>query len=235
MHTELENEVRPLQYPAFSGKPVPKIELESPAKLADRVRDLESRLEERDGQFTRQLETARHLALEQGKRQACREQELWRQECTGQLRNAIEEFRAHKDQYLAQVEHEVVKLALAIAERILHREAQLDPMLLSGAVRVALGQLAASTVVHLRVPTEERDMWTEMVRLMPGLPIRPDVRADNELQSCEAILEADSGTVDLGIHAQLEQIERSFFDLTDGRGNLNGNIAVPDETGGRWD
>ena len=38
----------------------------------------------------------------------------------------------------------MVKLALAIAARILRREAQTDPLLLTGAVRVALGQLAAT-------------------------------------------------------------------------------------------
>ncbi len=36
-----------------------------------------------------------------------------------------------------------MKLALAVAARILRREAQMDPLLLTGAVRVALGQLAA--------------------------------------------------------------------------------------------
>jgi flagellar assembly protein FliH len=225
MLREHENDVRPLQYPALSGTPAPVIELESPAKLADRVRDLESRLEERDRQCALQLESARHEALEQGKRQAGGEQAVWRQQCAGQLSTAIQEFRARKEEYLAQVEHEVVRLALAIAERILHREAQMDPMLLSSAVRVALGQLPESTVVRLRVPAEEREMWAEMVRLMPGLPIRPDVRADSGLQTCEAILEADSGTVDLGVHGQLEEIERGFFDLTPAHRNSNRNGA----------
>jgi len=39
---------------------------------------------------------------------------------------------------MGAVEHEVVKLALAVAARILRREAQMDPLLLTGAVRVAL-------------------------------------------------------------------------------------------------
>jgi hypothetical protein len=50
------------------------------------------------------------------------------------------------------VEHEVVELALAVAARILRREAQMDPLLLTGAVRVALGQLSGSTEVRVRVP-----------------------------------------------------------------------------------
>ncbi len=55
----------------------------------------------------------------------------------------VENLAHERDQYLHKVEHEVVKLALAVAARILRREAQMDPLLLTGAVRVALGQLSA--------------------------------------------------------------------------------------------
>ena len=37
-----------------------------------------------------------------------------------------------RDRYLQAVEHEVVELALAVAARILRREAQMDPLLLTG-------------------------------------------------------------------------------------------------------
>ena len=60
-----------------------------------------------------------------------------------------------RDQFLRTIEQEVVRLALAIAARILRREAQTDPLFLVGAVRVALGQLAATMQVRLRVPAEE--------------------------------------------------------------------------------
>ena len=176
------------------------------------MRELEAQLEARDRHFARQLESSTRDATEQGWRQAGGEQAAWRQECVAQLKTAVEEFRADRDRYIARVEHEVVRLALAIAERILHREAQLDPLLLSGAVRVALGQLAESTEVRLRVPVAQKEMWAEIVRLMPGLPLRPEVLADEGLKECEAVLEASSGAADLGIASQLNEIERTFFD-----------------------
>jgi flagellar biosynthesis/type III secretory pathway protein FliH len=64
-------------------------------------------------------------------------------------------FNEERDRYLNAVEHEVVDLALMVAARILRREAQMDPLLLTGAVRVALGQLSSSTRVRLRVPPAE--------------------------------------------------------------------------------
>ena len=69
-----------------------------------------------------------------------------------QTAELVENFARERDHYLQAVEQEVVRLALAVAARILRREAQMDPLLLTGAVRVALGQLAATSEIRLRVP-----------------------------------------------------------------------------------
>ncbi|HEY6448458.1 MAG TPA: FliH/SctL family protein [Acidobacteriaceae bacterium] len=204
-------QVQNLQYPVLGGLGQPS------GDLAARVRELEAAIAERDKRLDRQLEAARREAAEKGREAGEAEQKMWRERRSAELAMALTEFRAQRDDYLARVEHEVVRLALAIAERILHREAQMDALLLAGAVRVALGQLADSTEVRLRVPSEQREMWEEMLRLMPGLPLRPDVAADAELNEGEAILESRLGTVDLGIRAQIAEIERGFFDLLEVR------------------
>jgi flagellar assembly protein FliH len=106
----------------------------------------------------------------------------------------------------------VVELALAIAARILRREAQMDPLLLTGAVRVALGQLTGATEVRLRVPAGELDLWTESMALVPNLGVRPMVVAGEGMRVGECLIETELGTVDLGIRPQLSEIERGFFD-----------------------
>ena len=212
-----EEQIRPMQYPVLAGGALAAMEGESPGRLAARVHELESALREREQQFERQLEAARGEALLKSREAAGSEEAAARKERAAQLAAALADFRAQRDEYLARVEQEVVRLALAIAERILHREAQMDPLLLTGAVRVALGQLAESTEVRLRVPAAQQAMWAEMVRLMPGLPLRPEVVADPGLAPAEAILEAGPGTVDLGVRAQIGEIERGFFDLLEVR------------------
>jgi flagellar assembly protein FliH len=124
----------------------------------------------------------------------------------------LESFQAERDRYLQQAEHEVVRLALAIAARILRREAQMDPLLLTGAVRVALGQLSASTEVLLRVPATDLALWTEAIALLPNLPVKPTVTGEDALRLGECLLETKLGNVDLGIRSQLGEIERGFFD-----------------------
>ena len=61
--------------------------------------------------------------------------ELRREHLT--ISRAIEEFAQDRFRYFRRVEKEVVELALSIAKRILHRESQLDPLMLQGAVRGA--------------------------------------------------------------------------------------------------
>jgi flagellar biosynthesis/type III secretory pathway protein FliH len=73
-------------------------------------------------------------------------------------------FSRERDRFLLRVEHEVVELALAVSARILRREAQMDPLLLTGA-RCAwrFGQLSSD---HRRqgcvclLPNSH--LWTEV-------------------------------------------------------------------------
>ena len=124
----------------------------------------------------------------------------------------VESFHLQRTRYFETVEREVVKLALAIAARILRREAQMDPLLLSGAVRVALGQLSSSTQASLRVPASDLELWKDTIANLPNLPVKPSVAAGDGMSPCECVLETELGSVDLGISTQLAEIERGFFD-----------------------
>jgi flagellar assembly protein FliH len=125
---------------------------------------------------------------------------------------AMVRFGEERKRYFEAVEREVVELSLGIAARILRREAQLDPLLLTGAVRVALGQLAGSTTVRLRVPAEDQTLWAEAIEHLPNLAVKPEVIGDCSLELGECRIETQLGSVDLGLRAQLGEIERGFFD-----------------------
>jgi len=126
----------------------------------------------------------------------------------------IEAFAEERDRYLHHVEREVVELALAVAARILRREAQMDPLLLTGAVRVALGQLSGSTEVRVRVPAGDLALWKETLAVLPNLRVKPQVAPGEGMRLGDCVIETELGSVDLGIRAQLGEIERGFFDRT---------------------
>ncbi len=120
-------------------------------------------------------------------------------------------FQRERNKYFAAVEAEVVKLSLAIAERVLHRETKLDPLLLTGVVRVALSKIAEDSTSVLRIPKADLAKWRANIAEAQ----HPELRlvGDEVLQAGECVLETDVGRVELGIAAQLQEIERGFFDL----------------------
>ncbi len=187
------------------------------APLTARLHELEEQLQERESIFRQKLEAETAAAYERGRREDDSHRTAVVTEMARSMERALGDFASARDGYLAQVEQEVVRLALSIATRILHREAQMDALLLSGAVRVALGQLSDTTEVRLRIPTSQYQLWSEMIHLMPNLPLRPQLIADDALQAGECTLETHLGSVDLGVKAQLAEIERGFFDLLEHR------------------
>ncbi|MGA2168055.1 MAG: FliH/SctL family protein [Terracidiphilus sp.] len=183
---------------------------------------MRAEFEKRLAEETRKsFEAGRERGRQEG-RQAEREAQAAAQKAaeerrTRQAAELIESFAQERDRYLQAVEQEVVELALAVAARILRREAQMDPLLLTGAVRVALGQLSGSTQVRLRVPPAELDLWTECIALLPNLALKPAVVGGEEMRLGDCVIETDLGSVDLGVRAQLGEIERGFFDRAGGR------------------
>lgn len=129
-----------------------------------------------------------------------------------QAARLAENFRTQQMQYFDAVEHEVVQLSLAVAARVLRREAQMDPLLLTGAVRVALGQLSGSTQVRLKVPADELELWAETMAHIPNLAVKPVVVPGEGMRLGDCVMETELGSVDLGVRAQLGEIERGFFD-----------------------
>ena len=131
------------------------------------------------------------------------------QERQGVVR-ALEEFVREKQRYFAGLEKEVVRLSLAIAERVLHRESAMDPMLLAGAARVALEQVNDDSTAVLRTAPDDAAMWEGMLQ-REGRTVK--VCADASISKGQCLLEAANGTIELGVRSQLAEIEHGFFEL----------------------
>ncbi len=179
--------------------------------LKEEVATLDGRLRSQAEQISMRVEMARNEA----KIEACRDWESQLEDRIIEERALIlkigEEFRRERAKYFAGVESEVVKLALAIAARVLHREAKLDPLLLSGVVRVALEKVAEDSTTVLHVPVIELEMWQRAFVTTAESSLQ--LVGDERLSPGECVLNTNVGKVELGVSAQLEEIERGFFDL----------------------
>ncbi|MDR3674561.1 MAG: FliH/SctL family protein [Acidobacteriota bacterium] len=126
---------------------------------------------------------------------------------------AVREFARERETYFHRVEAEVVALAVAIARKILHREAQVDPLLLAGVVRVGLDNVVSGTRVRLRVHPDQVQAWQGFFSQQHDLQSLPELMGDATLGLGHCILETELGSTDLTLESQLKEIEQGFFDL----------------------
>jgi len=148
-------------------------------------------------------ETEKHLRTEYEAR-AARE--------AAKTAQALDLFVAERKNYFSRVESDVVHLALAIASKILHREAQVDPLLVAALVRVAVDKLHDGSSVSVRTSPENAEKWREyLASSMNGSTIA--IIEDAQLSPEDCILETDLGSANFSIDAQLKEVEQGFFDL----------------------
>lgn len=126
---------------------------------------------------------------------------------------ALQDFDRQKASYYQGIEKEIVELSLAIARKILQRECEIDPLLLSGVVRVALDRLDAETSVHLRVPAGSLTQWQSFFDSQRLLTRKPGLVPDPTLVPGQCRLETELGETDLGIDLQMQEVEQAFASL----------------------
>lgn len=165
------------------------------------VEEMEKRLEQARGEATAEAE--RRLRKVHDEKLAS---------MFDQIGRAVEQFAEERRSYFARVETELVRLALSIAARILHRESQVDPLLVAALVRIAIEKMRDGSSVVVRVSPRDAAGWRTRLDAKIG-ESDVEIVENDQLGPQECVLETRLGSVEFGIEAQLKEIERGFFDL----------------------
>lgn len=126
---------------------------------------------------------------------------------------ALDAFARERAEYYLKIETEAVQLALSIARKVLHREAQTDPLLLMGVVRVALEQMQGATEVTLAVHPQRAEEWRKYADAQMEGSTRPQVVADPALALDQCELRTSMGAARMGVEIQMKEIEQGLMDL----------------------
>lgn len=157
-------------------------------------------------------DAARAAGVREGEERARVAYQIKIEECRKSIAAALEEFARQRSQYFLAVERETVHLALAIARKILHREAQVDPYLLAGMVRVALDRVRDAGKVTVRVnPLQASDFRIFFAQQIPEN--QPEVLEEPSIDSSGCLLETSLGKTAIGPEIQLKEIEQGLLDL----------------------
>ena len=203
--------------PAFSHDFVPPQNIGSscdPDESSGRQRifELESRLRSVEREAQERAQAAFQEGSQQGDAAARRQISGQTDAMLQRMARTIEEISGLRQRGRHEAETDIVKLALAIARRILHRELTIDPEAILGLVKASLDKLDVRELHRIRVHPENAAQLEKHFDRM-GLPRRLAVTADASLERGAAILDTDHGSLDASVETQLAEIERGFTDL----------------------
>jgi flagellar assembly protein FliH len=172
---------------------------------------LQRLLAEMEARQPAELEKVRKSAFEHGLKQGRQEASTEMQDALDRLARTIHEVVQMKRKIRTESEHELVKLSLAVARRILHRELTADPQALRGVVYAALQRLQNRETTRIRVFPASVPAVRDALERNGGLA-GIEIVADGLLQPGGLLFETSLGDLDASVETQLQEIERGFAD-----------------------
>ncbi len=171
------------------------------------------RAELMEGERRRQIEVAqaRREGQAEGHRQAREEAAAELSAAQNQIAQTLSELAGVKRKLRNDAECELIKLSLAIARRILHREISVDPEALHGLVHTALQKLQNREISRVRVYPAGADAVRsalERIGAAPAIQVFPDP----SLKKGDIVFETTFGDLDASVDSQLGEIQRGFAD-----------------------
>ena len=163
-------------------------------------------------EYAERIRRERADAPSQAEQRLRQEYEVKLQAARAPIPEALAAFEIQRNDYYARVEAEVVQLALSIAAKILHRESQVDPMLVAALVRMAVEKLREGSSVTIRVAPRQAARWHQYFAAHPTLH-GLEIAEDPSLTEHDCMLETELGVTNFGLDTQLKEVERGFFDL----------------------
>jgi flagellar assembly protein FliH len=180
--------------------PAASLEQDTAALLAEMERHWEQKVREAHAAALREGEAA-------GRKTAAAEI----QPVLERLVCSIEELGQTRARLRREAEADVVRLALAIARRVLRRELAVDPDAIHGLVIAALEKLHGLDICRVRVhPSHAAQIAGYLRQAVPTSTV--EVISDASREPGAVLFETERGNLDASVDTQLQEIERGLAD-----------------------
>lgn len=174
------------------------------------VAELQQRIAELEAALKTQIAQTRQTAFDEGLRQGREEGNAGMKAASERLAQTLAELVSFKRNLRTEAEMEVVKLSLAVARRVLHRELLTDPDAMQGLIHAALQKIQRREVWRVRVsPVGVEAVRTALERAGLGAI---EIVADASFKSGDLVIETAIGELDASVDTQLQEIQRGFTD-----------------------
>ena len=126
---------------------------------------------------------------------------------------SLDELSSLRIQIMKEMEHDLARLAIEIAKKLVHREVNVDEEIILTLVRVALDKVVrkAPVTVYLN-PQDYRHLEIKLAETSSLLGEREIILKEKpDLSRGDCVLESPYGDIDARISEQFKQIEHNFI------------------------
>lgn len=196
--TEKFFSIKPLGSPLGAGQSVVKaVDYEQLVDYETLRKQLQANYEHRE----KVLLAAMAKSIQRGKQQGM---ELANRHATEQMIR----FTATMDDYLKQMEQDLVKVVISAVRRVIHSFDEVT--IVQHAVQSAMELVKGSRKLHIRVNPVVQTEVEERLESVRQRFTHLEVIGDADLNETDCILESDIGIVNAGLWPQLEIIEQTL-------------------------
>ena len=186
----------------FFGKILKHQVLKAEEKAAEILQKAHEKADEAVEKAAAEAENIRREAYKKGREEAAQE-----------LLENILAAREQRSQALHEIEGEVLKLAIKIAEKIIGREVETDETVRGEIVLTALRQARQQEMLTVRVNAADLPLVEKMRGKIDsfGRAQYLDVIADQSVGAGGCLIESASGTIDARLETQLRVLEKAML------------------------
>jgi flagellar assembly protein FliH len=247
-------EPEPVFPPAVESEPIdwPALHQQAGDLLQSATADAEAILSEAHTHLRTIVETAQTGAAQvtqqahsdghdSGYREGIAKAETEMEEMLATMRGLIDMARVERHKIVEGAESEIVKLAMGIAEQILHKAVELDRDVVVAMTKAAISELVDRESITVRVNPIDLERMKQHRDSMLTLGETKHMRVieDQRVDPGGVIVETESGTLDAKIGTQVEEAKRVLrvegeFVVEHSPDSLNGNgsgaVTAPPES-----
>ncbi len=212
--------LRPVQWPTADGsspagsvsRPEEQLIHAELTSVRAELESLKSQLEHARRETDHRVEEALAAGRLEGEAQTRKFLEPQLEAELNNLRTMLRELMLAGPKLRHQAEEDLVRLAVAIARRILHREVIVDPDAMIGLIKAAFSRLDVREVIQIRTDPDNYALLQRVCETL-GLPRAAKVIADAGLRKGSLVIETARGELDASVETQLLEVQRGFTDV----------------------
>ncbi len=165
------------------------------------------------------MEKAMKDAYEKGRAKAEKETKAAREKAEKELKTAekaLQEARRKSKDIVASAENKIIEIAVAVAERLLYKQLELDPEAVTGIVKETMNILDGGEQVELYVNSTDLDVclgYRESLKQDFKEIIKLDVIADDNIPRGSCRVESESGVAEYIISEEKNQLEELLLNI----------------------